>query len=78
MPRNTRNFWIKTKVDGRKTFDETGPRAWDGGFTTKITVRNVGRVAHALSIQGRCRDGCLTLEVFDSLGILIFTHKTDR
>lgn len=76
--RNVRNFWIRTKVDGRKTVDETGPHDINGGFTTTITVRDKGQVAHALRVTGRYYDGHVTLSVYDNLGLLIFTHKTLR
>ena len=78
MPVNVRNFWIKTKVDGRKNTLESGPRARDGGFTTKVTVRDDGEVKHALSITGRCQDGHVILSVYSSLGLLIYRHETPR
>jgi hypothetical protein len=64
MPRNVRNWWIETSVDGNAGLPKgTGPQAKDGGFTTTIYQRNRGQVTSALRITGREWNGELILEV---------------
>lgn len=66
MPRNLRNFWIDTDVDGRASKVGTGPASKDGGFDTNIYIRDGGRVEKALTIYGTAHaDGSLTLRVVD-------------
>lgn len=78
MPRNVRNFWIATQVDGRKTHDATGPRRKDGGFRTSIEMRYAGAVTHALTIEGVALDGELRLVVYNETGECIHTYDTYR
>jgi len=60
--RNTRNFWIEAKVDGRKTTVGTGPRQRLGGFKLNVLMRDHGAVTTALMVKGHANeDGTLTL-----------------
>lgn len=53
MPRNVRNFWIETTVDGQKTPAKgTGPIRKDGGFRTVVLMRNNGSIVRALELDG--------------------------
>jgi len=65
MPRCVRNFWIETKVDGRKTQSSgQGPRGAGDGFTTTIYQRDQGDVCHVVEIVGNVTtDGRLILYV---------------
>lgn len=63
MPRNVRNFWITTMVDGKQTAVATGPRSKDGGFTTTIQMRDKGGILRALTIEGAAVNNALVLRV---------------
>jgi hypothetical protein len=53
MPRNVRNFWIETTVDGRKSKIATGPRRKGGGFNIVVRVREKGQISNeTLKIEG--------------------------
>ena len=76
MPKNVRNFWITTAIDGRKTVDASGPVAKDGGFATTIKVRDDGVVTSALVITGVANeDGTLKLTVIDASDYTILFKK---
>jgi hypothetical protein len=47
-----RNFWIETKVDGRKTTLTGGPQAKGGGFEQTIYIRQNGGSLPAMRIVG--------------------------
>lgn len=70
MPQHTRNFWIESDIDGRATPASGGPRASEGGFTTKVSIRQAGVATHALTIEGwATEDGRLILAVHPSSGL---------
>lgn len=69
-----RNFWLETKVDGRKSILTGGPRNKDGGMTTKIYVRDCGESVLAYKIVCRECDHDLIIMIYDAEGHLI--HKT--
>jgi hypothetical protein len=76
MPRTIRNFWVRTRVDGRATSDESGPPSKDGGFRTTIFYRFDGAIAPVpLEIEGHVRsDGRLVIEVRDDGRVV---HRID-
>jgi hypothetical protein len=79
MPRNVRNFYVTTTVDGRQTDDASGPRGKAGGFWTAITQRSEGEIVYALLVKGDALpDGSLVLTVKDREGNTIFQHRTER
>jgi hypothetical protein len=47
-----RNFWVETRADGNKTTQSTGPRTKDGGFSTKVYVRDNGESRLMVRIFG--------------------------
>ena len=62
----TRNFWIDTKIDGRKENLTGGPRRKEDGFSQEIWVRVDGSPVLAWEITGLCKtDGTLRLELLD-------------
>jgi hypothetical protein len=64
MPRNVRNFWIQTQIDGRNSSIGAGPVRKDGGFDLTVYQRDAGEVRTALEIIGRAHDdGSLLLRV---------------
>lgn len=63
MPRNVRNFWIETSIEGRETI-KAGPRAKDGQIGIVIYMRQDGVPVRALEIDGLVTsDGQIKLEV---------------
>ncbi|KKM88320.1 hypothetical protein LCGC14_1259900 [marine sediment metagenome] len=59
-----RNFWIDTRIDGRKTDLSSGPRSRDGGFLQTIYMRDRGSILAAVSIRAYTHsDGTLTVEI---------------
>jgi hypothetical protein len=53
MPRNVRNFWIETRVDGAEP-RAMGPKASGGGFTQDILMREKGEPsATVIQLRGR-------------------------
>lgn len=69
-----RNFWLETKVDGRKSILTGGPRNKDGGMTTKLYVRDCGESVLAYKIVCRECAHDLIIMIYDAEGHLI--HKT--
>ena len=71
MPRNIRNFWIETFVDGRNIDTATGPRAKDGGFETHVSIRNNGCINKAVSINGWVNTNGkeLSLHIIPNMGL---------
>ena len=65
MPKNVRNFWIETEVDGLARKMESGPQNKEGGFTTKVLVREDGSISDSyLMITGEAtEEGDLFLTV---------------
>ena len=55
MPRNTRNFWVELKVDGKKTAVASGPASKDGGFDLIVKQRDRGGIIVALAVIGRAK-----------------------
>lgn len=51
MPRNIRNWWITTEIDGRSTM-AGGPRSKDGGFNLHIKQRSDGGIVEAVRVSG--------------------------
>ena len=78
MPRNVRNFWLKSDIDGRQSRLTGGPRSKDGGFDLTVYVRDNSKVREALNILGRVYDGKVHLTVQDSKGNVVFEQITDR
>jgi hypothetical protein len=63
MPRNVRNFWIETAIDGGTPIG-TGSRHKEGEFDLTIKQRHLGGVTTSLHILGRADpEGKLTLTV---------------
>jgi hypothetical protein len=52
MPRNTRNWYMNGRIDGRSSRIEGGPQAKDGGFDLTINQREGGDVADGLRVYG--------------------------
>ena len=78
-PRNVRNFWTSTQVDGRSSTLAGGPVDRLGGFSTTIYVRNEGCVELALTIDGYATtDGKLRLSVRDGDGLTLHESVTAR
>lgn len=61
MPRNVRNFWLELTVDGKKTDIATGPVSKDGGFFLTVKQRSESGIIRAMTVQGFCQDGRITL-----------------
>lgn len=79
MPRNVRNFWIETLIDGQRTAVRGGPAAKDGGFDMMIYQRDDGNVVDVLTVLGRVRhDGVLELIVRQRDGTEVIRVRTDR
>jgi len=83
MPRNVRNFWIRTRVDGRETVDATGPVSKDGGFETAILWRDGGTPAPCLSVQGFTTEEpgsgiVLKVQVVSARGEILWSGKVAR
>ena len=57
MPRNVRNFWIETEIDGASKSLEGGPKKKEGGFTTNVFMREKGGVKRVLEITGYIESG---------------------
>jgi hypothetical protein len=55
MPRNTRNFWVELKVDGKKTAVASGPASKDGGFDLIVKQRDRGGIITSLVVTGRAK-----------------------
>ena len=65
-PRNVRNFWIETVVDGLARTFSSGPVAQDGGFTEVVSIRRNGEVCDVLKIKGIAYpDGTLEIHVVE-------------
>jgi hypothetical protein len=76
VPRNTRNFWLKINVDGKKSEIATGPRSRDGGFRCSVLMRSNGRILdEELMIDGIVVNGLLKLRVWNG-GEIVFTRMT--
>lgn len=73
-----RNFWIETKIDGRKTNLTGGPKNKHGGLTTSLYIRNDGCSELACKIVCEENDAILTVRIFDDNGVLIHEHKRLR
>ena len=73
MPRNVRNFWVSTEVDGRASRVAAGPKSADGGFYQEILIREDGEISDKrLEVIGEAdSDGTLRLKV-------IFTEPGGR
>lgn len=77
MPRNVRNFWITLDIDGKKTQIATGPRQRIGGFQARIKMRSEGQIFEEdILIEGRVRQGLLTLNIYTSDSEPIFSRTT--
>lgn len=61
MPRNVRNFWLELSVDGKKTDIATGPVSKEGGFFLTIKQRSECGIIRAMTVQGLCQYGRITL-----------------
>ena len=76
MPRNVRNFWIETDIDGANTMSG-GPRSKDGGFSANIFIRSNGGVMKAVNISGHA-DGEHLLLAINSVDGQRIEMKTAR
>jgi hypothetical protein len=66
---SVRNFWIETQVDGHGGIPATGPKAADGGFTSKFWIRKGGEHAAVLRLEGMTtHNGDVELYVIPSEG----------
>jgi hypothetical protein len=64
MPRVVRNFFVKTRIDGRDNLLVGGPRSKEGGLHLTLYQRSAGSIATALEIIcTACRDGTLRIRV---------------
>ena len=78
MPRCVRNFFLKLRVDGKKTEVSTGPRGKTGGFRCRLLMRSGGEVHNEeVILEGQERDGLLHLTIYTNGGT-IFTRTTKR
>lgn len=61
----TRNFWVDTDIDGRKTSLSGGPASASGGFCQVVYMRGGGGTPEiALMLEGKAlEDGTLRLTV---------------
>lgn len=73
-----RNFWLETKIDGRKTVLTGGPKNKKGGMRTKIYVRDRGTSIVACSIDCTERDGNLIINIYNNDGQCIYSDITKR
>lgn len=63
-PRRVRNFWLRARVDGRRSALVGGPRAKDGGMSLTLYQRRGGSVAAAVEVSCFAgADGTLRLEI---------------
>lgn len=49
---NVRNFYLKAKIDGRKTELKGGPARKDGGFYQTLYIRNAGEIEDIIHTEG--------------------------
>lgn len=79
MPRNVRNFWIETQVDGRKTDIGTGPRSKDGGIYVSVGMRDKGDVeSRKVELEGFATTEGKILLIIKVNGIEISRVETER
>lgn len=79
MPVHVRNFWITTFVEGAAVAKGAGPKSKDGGFSTKVQMREAGQVTTAATITGRALpNGRLRLEIESPAGVCVWSVETDR
>lgn len=61
-----RNFYVRSRADGRRTVTGCGPSGRLGGMETKIFQRDRGGILHIYTItQVANDDGTLTTELVD-------------
>lgn len=81
-----RNFHITAAIDGRKTPLSGGPRAWNGGFSMAVNIREDTKPKVAVIVEGGVRgDGKLDLQVkldprFIQIGVasLLYSHSSEQ
>jgi hypothetical protein len=73
-----RNFWIESKIDGRKNKLAGGPKSRNGELSTVLYIRNNGFSEVAFKFTCKENDGSLSVKIFDKNNNLIYEHKTLR
>ncbi len=58
------NFWVRARLDGKRTAVSAGPSGKDGGFDLAVAIRDDGKSECAVEMTGRTTsDGGLILRV---------------
>ena len=79
MPRNIRNFWIESTVDGVATKYASGPKAKDGGFELTIKQRVKGNIVTAYRISGiALQTGELSIQVANGSSGRVLDESTSE
>ena len=61
---NTRNFYLRAEIDGRKSELTGGPASKDGGMYVELLMRSEGKPVNVLRINCTAYDdGCLRVHV---------------
>ena len=61
---NTRNFYLRAEIDGRKSELTGGPASKDGGMYIELMMRSEGKPVNVLRINCTAYDdGCLRVRV---------------
>ena len=73
-----RNFYIDTRIDGRKSKLTGGPQSKTGGLYTHITQRSDGTITTACTIRCVEDNGTLTTTIYDNKGVKVYEYATAR
>lgn len=73
-----RNFYIKGKIDGRRTHLSGGPGRKDGGMVLILTQRNNNSIEECASIECFADGGILKTVIYDKVGNVVLENITKR
>jgi hypothetical protein len=62
-PRNVRNWWIESTINGKNTGHHFGPIGREGEFSLKIYQRKEGKAIVAAFLMGHQAKGILDLKL---------------
>lgn len=73
-----RNFYIKGKIDGRRTHLSGGPGRKDGGMVLILTQRNNNSIEECASIECYADGDILKTVIYDKAGNVVLENITKR
>ena len=73
-----RNFYIKGKIDGRRTHLSGGPGRKDGGMVLILTQRNNNSIEECASIECFADGDILKTVIYDKNKNIVLENKTKR